>query len=87
MRKVFVVRLAEAERLELDALVRKGKASALTLARARILLKADQDREGEAQTDAQVAEALSVAAKTLFQRAPYRQSLRVMASTFSGQVS
>jgi transposase len=66
MRKVFVVRLAEAERLELDALVRKGKASALTLARARILLKADQGRDGEAQTDAQVAEALSVAAKTVF---------------------
>ena len=66
MKKVFIVRLTEAERAELDALVRKGKASALTIARARILLKADQGDNGEAQTDAQVAEALSIAAKTVF---------------------
>src|SRR4030067_2702860 len=66
MKKVFVVRLTETERLELDALVRKGKASALAIARARILLKADQGKDGEAHTDAQVAEAVSVAAKTVF---------------------
>ena len=66
MKKVFIVRLTETERSELDALVRKGKASALTIARARILLKADQGNDGEARTDAQVADALSVAAKTVF---------------------
>jgi transposase len=66
MKKVFVVRLAEPERSELDGLVRKGKASALTIARARILLKADQGKDGEARTDAQIAEALSVAGKTVF---------------------
>jgi transposase len=66
MRKVFVVRLTAVERAELDALVRKGKASALTITRARILLKADQGKDGEAQTDAQVAAALDVAAKTVF---------------------
>ncbi|OHE27546.1 MAG: transposase [Syntrophobacterales bacterium RIFOXYC2_FULL_60_23] len=66
MKKVFVVRLTETERSELDGLVRKGKASALTIARARILLKADQGKDGEAQTDGQVAEAVSVAAKTVF---------------------
>ncbi len=66
MKKVFVVRLTGTERAELDALVRKGKAAALTNARARILLKADQGKDGEAQTNAQVAEALSVAAKTVF---------------------
>jgi transposase len=66
MKKSFVVRLTETERPELDALVRKGKASALTITRARILLKADQGKDGEAQTDAQVAQALSVAAKTVF---------------------
>lgn len=66
MRKVFVVRLTEAERSELDALVRKGKASALAIARARILLKADQAQDGEAQTDAEIAKALGVAAKTVF---------------------
>ncbi len=65
-KKLFVVRLTEVERSELDALMRKGKASALTLARARVLLKADQGKDGEAQTDAQIAEALSVAAKTVF---------------------
>jgi transposase len=66
MKKVFVVRLTETERSELDALVRKGKGAALTIARARVLLKADQGKDGEAQTDAQIAEALSVAAKTVF---------------------
>jgi transposase len=66
MRKVFIVRLAEAERSELEALVRKGKASALTMARARILLKADQGQDGPGQTDAQIAEAVSVAPKTVF---------------------
>ena len=66
MKKVFIVRLTETERSELDALVRKGKTSALTIARARILLKADQGKDGEAQTDAEIAEALSVAAKTVF---------------------
>ena len=66
MKKVFIVRLTEAERVELEALVRKGKASALAIARARILLKADQGKDGEAATDAEIAEALSVAAKTVF---------------------
>jgi transposase len=66
MKKVFIVRLTESERAELDGLVRKGKASALAIARARILLKADQGKDGEARTDAQIAEALSVAAKTVF---------------------
>ena len=32
MKKVFVVRLMDRERLELDGLVRRGKASVLTLA-------------------------------------------------------
>jgi len=66
MKKVFIVRLADEERLQLDALVRKGKASALTLTRARILLKADQGDNGKAWTDAKIAEALDVAPKTVF---------------------
>jgi hypothetical protein len=52
MKKVFIVRLTETERAELDALARKGKAAALTIAHARILLKADQGKDGEARTDA-----------------------------------
>ena len=47
MKKVFIVRLTEEERLQLETLVRKGKASALTIARARILLKADQGDSGD----------------------------------------
>ncbi len=66
MKKVFIVRLTDEERSQLDALVRKGKASALTITRARILLKADQGENGEGWTDAQVAEALNVAPKTVF---------------------
>jgi transposase len=66
MKKVFFVRLTETERSELEALVRKGKASALSIARARILLKADQGKDGGAATDTEIAEALSVAAKTVF---------------------
>jgi transposase len=66
MKKVFVVRLTDEERLELITLVRKGKTSAIVIARARILLKANQGKKGEAKTDAQVAEALSLSAKTVF---------------------
>jgi transposase len=66
MKKVFVVRLAKEERSELEALVRKAKISALKVTRARILLKADQGDKGAAWTDAQIAEALDVAPKTVF---------------------
>jgi transposase len=66
MKKVFVVRLTDEERLELESLIGKGKVSALTLARARILLKADQGDRGEAWTDAEIARALEVAPKTVF---------------------
>jgi transposase len=66
MKKVFIVRLTETERSELEALVCKGKAAALSIARARILLKADQGKDGEAATDAEIAKALGVVAKTVF---------------------
>ena len=66
MKKVFIVRLTQTERAELEALVRKGRASALAIARARILLKADQGKDGEARPDVQIAEALGIVAKTVF---------------------
>jgi transposase len=66
MKKVFLVRLKEAERLELETLVRMGKASALCIARARILLQADQGQDGQAASDAEIAQALSLAPKTVF---------------------
>jgi hypothetical protein len=72
MKKVYRVTLSEEERQQLQELVRRGKAesgkkpSALKLMRARILLKADQAAEGPAWTDAQIAEAIEVAPKTVF---------------------
>ena len=77
MKKVFIVRLTEAERAELDALVRKGKASALAIARARILLKADQGKDGEARTDAQIAEALERRRQDRFQCSPTMGGRRI----------
>jgi transposase len=66
VRKVFVVRLSQEEREQLVALVKGGKASALKLLRARILLKADQQERGPAWTDAEIADALDVSLKTVF---------------------
>ena len=66
MQKVFVVRLSQEEREQLLALVNAGKASALKLVRARILLKADQQERGPAWTDDEIADALEVSLKTVF---------------------
>lgn len=66
MKKVFVVRLTGEERRDLNKMSRAGKSSAITLARARILLKADQGDRGETWTDAEIAEALDVSPKTVF---------------------
>lgn len=66
MQKVFVVRLSPEEREQLTALVRAGKVSALKLMRARILLKADQQERAPAWTDAEIADALEVSLKTVF---------------------
>lgn len=72
MRKVFVVQLSSEERDQLQALLKSGtrnkglRPSALKLTRARILLKADQAEGGLAYTDAEIAEALDVSPKTVF---------------------
>ena len=66
MKKVFIVRLTDEERLELESLIRKGKAAAIRITRARILLKADQGDKGDAWTDAEISEAVDVAPKTVF---------------------
>lgn len=64
MAKKYVVRLEPGEREQLKALVSKGKASARTITRARILLRADQGEAGEGWTDVQVAEALDCSVRT-----------------------
>lgn len=60
MRKKYHVTLAETERAELRALIRKGTTSARTLARARVLLLAD-----EGHTDAQITAHVHVGSTTV----------------------
>jgi transposase len=57
--KLFCVRLKEEERGELSRYLRRGKSSARSLTRARILLLADEGRE-----DREIAEALKVSKST-----------------------
>jgi len=72
MQKVYVVQLSSEEREQLQELIKRGnrkkgqRPSALKLTRARILLKADQADDAPAYTDAEIAEALDVSPKTVF---------------------
>jgi transposase len=63
--KKYLVELSPEEREHLESLVRQGKAAALVLTRARILLKADQGASGPAWDDARIAEALDVGLRTI----------------------
>jgi hypothetical protein len=63
MNKKYIVRLTEAERSELEALVSSGKSSARTLTHARILLKVDAD--GPKWKDEKTAEALEIHENTV----------------------
>ena len=65
MRKRYLVTLTPDERERLTRMVSAGKASALSLVRARILLKADQAEGGPAWEDARIAEALEVGHRTV----------------------
>lgn len=63
MEKKYIVRLKDAERTVLVALVKKLKGSSQKLRRAQVLLKADVD--GPAWTDARIAEAFGCRTKTV----------------------
>ena len=67
--KTHRVRLTHGERQALEALVRKGRAAARKLTRARVLLKADEGPEGgpagPGWTDEAVAAALEVSSGTV----------------------
>ena len=63
--KKYLVTLTSDERDHLNDLLGKGKASALVLARARILLKADPAEGGPGWLDEQIAEALEVSVATI----------------------
>src|SRR5579862_3242702 len=63
MQKIYVVRLTDQERIELQGVVKKLKGTSQKVRRAQILLKADAD--GPNWTDARVAEAFGCRAKTV----------------------
>jgi transposase len=63
--KKYRVTLTADERASLSRLIAAGKAAALKLARARILLKADQAEGGPAWPDQRIAEAVEVSVATV----------------------
>ena len=63
--KKYIVTLTADERRALSDLISAGKASALKLAHARILLKADAADGGPAWPDDRIAEALEVGVATV----------------------
>jgi transposase len=63
--KKYIVTLTAEERDELTGLIAAGKAAAQKLARARILLKADDAAGGPGWTDDRIAEAVEVSADTV----------------------
>ena len=62
----YIVTLTPEERLTLEQLLAKGKASARKLTRARILLKVDAGPCGLPSTDEEVADALGTSPSTVF---------------------
>lgn len=63
MQKKYIVRLTEAERDELQTVVKKLKGTSQKVRRAQILLKADSD--GPNWTDQQIADAFDCRTKTV----------------------
>ena len=61
----YIVRLTTEEREQLLALVTMGRAAAVQLLHARILLKAAVDAGGRRWTDAEIAEAVDTSAATV----------------------
>jgi transposase len=59
-KKKYVVRLTEDQQAHLRTLISRGTASARTLSRARILLKANQGEGGAAWSDVAISEALEM---------------------------
>lgn len=65
MQKVYVVRLTDQERNELQSVIKKVKGTGQKVRRAQILLKADAD--GPNWTDERIAEAFSCRTRTVEQ--------------------
>jgi transposase len=64
--KRYVVKLSGEERVELEALLRKGKSPAQRLLKARILLKADVSEAGEGWSDGQIIAALETSVSMVY---------------------
>ena len=56
--KKYIIELDAGERERLNGLIEKGKAAAKIILKARILLKADQSKDGPGWRDADIVEAL-----------------------------
>lgn len=65
MEKRYRVTLTEAERQELRAMVKAGRAAARKLVRARVLLLADQAEGGPAKSDPEISDALGCGRTTV----------------------
>jgi hypothetical protein len=65
MAKQHVVRLSRSQRSECGAVLRRGRSSALTQRRARILLAADVGQDGPRRTDVEIAAAVQVQPRTV----------------------
>ena len=61
----YIVRLTEAERQQLEGILAKGSHPASTATRARILLKADESKEGPGWTDGDIVCALDTSLSTV----------------------
>lgn len=64
--KKYIVRLSAEERQQLEALIRKGKAPARRLLKARILLKADVSESGAGWSDSRIIAALDTSASMIY---------------------
>jgi hypothetical protein len=62
----YVVRLSREERQQLETLIRKGKAPARRLLKARILLKADVSDAGEGWSDNEIIRALDTSVSMVY---------------------
>jgi hypothetical protein len=65
MAKRYRVTLEPEERVELEAMIGKGKTNARKLAHARILLQADEAADAPARTDPEIASALDTCTRTV----------------------
>ena len=64
--KKYVVRLSAEERQQLETLIRKGKAPARRLLKARILLKADVSERGPGWSDSRIIAGLDTSASLIY---------------------